>query len=86
MLRNPESVQASSQPAPPGSILTSLLYIREVLGSNLGSETGYPEGFCGFPEPLQANEGQYLKIRPWPLPCKSFPINSRIILSIDAKK
>jgi hypothetical protein len=58
MLRNPESVQASSHPAPAGSILTSLLYLQEVLGSNLGSETGYPDGFRGFPEPLQVNDGQ----------------------------
>jgi hypothetical protein len=26
-------------------------------GLNLGSETGYPKGFLGFPQSLQANAG-----------------------------
>jgi hypothetical protein len=35
--------------------LTFLLLIREVLGSNLGQETGYPDKvFHGFPQCIQA--------------------------------
>jgi hypothetical protein len=37
--------------------LTLLLRIGEVPGSNLGQETGYPEGSRGFPQSLQANAG-----------------------------
>jgi hypothetical protein len=37
--------------------LALLLCIREVPGSNLGPETGYPEVFCGFPLSFQANAG-----------------------------
>jgi hypothetical protein len=35
-----------------------LTFIREVLGSNLGQDTGYPDGFCGF---LQSRQipGEY---------------------------
>jgi hypothetical protein len=35
--------------------LTLLLRIQEVVGSNLGAEAIYPEGFLGFPLSLQAN-------------------------------
>jgi hypothetical protein len=38
--------------------LTLLVHILEVLGSNLGQDTGYPEwGFHGFPQSLQVNAG-----------------------------
>jgi hypothetical protein len=29
--------------------------IQEVLGSNLGRDTGYPDNFRGFPHSIQAN-------------------------------
>jgi hypothetical protein len=35
--------------------LTFLLRVRDVPGSNLGPDTGYPECFRGFPQPLQTN-------------------------------
>jgi hypothetical protein len=31
--------------------------IQEIAGSNLGPKTGYPEGFRGFSQSLQANSG-----------------------------
>jgi hypothetical protein len=37
--------------------LTLLLRIRDILGSNLGADTGYAEFFCGLPQSLQANAG-----------------------------
>jgi hypothetical protein len=39
--------------------LTLLLRTGEVPGSNLGQETGYPEGSRGFPQSLL---GEYLKL------------------------
>jgi hypothetical protein len=38
-------------------LLALLLRIRGVPGSNLGKETGNPEGFRGFPQSLEANVG-----------------------------
>jgi hypothetical protein len=67
--------------------LTLLLRVQEVPGSNFDPGTGYPEGFRGFPQSLQANARivAYLKIRSRPLPSKSFPINHLLItLSFDA--
>jgi hypothetical protein len=40
---------------PRGRVVSTLLRIREVSGSNLGPETGYPEVFRGFPQSFQAN-------------------------------
>jgi hypothetical protein len=38
--------------------LTLLLCIQEVLSSDLGLETGYPDrGFCAFPQYLQTDFG-----------------------------
>jgi hypothetical protein len=37
-----------------------LLHIWEILGSNLGSETRYPEDLCGFAQSLQT----YVKLVP----------------------
>jgi hypothetical protein len=34
---------------------TLFTYIQEVLGSNLSRDTGYPDVFRGFRQPLQAN-------------------------------
>jgi hypothetical protein len=39
----------------PIELLAILLRIREIPGSNLGSDTGYPEAFRGIPQCLQAN-------------------------------
>jgi hypothetical protein len=46
--------------------LTLLFHIREVQGSNLGPETGYPdcEFFIVFLSPSMQMPGLYLKIRP----------------------
>jgi hypothetical protein len=38
-----------------GKWLPLLLHIQEVLGSNMGPETGYPEVYHGFLQSLQAN-------------------------------
>jgi hypothetical protein len=35
-------------------LLTLLLHVREIPGSNLGPEIVNPEGFRGFPQSLQA--------------------------------
>jgi hypothetical protein len=35
--------------------LTLQLRIREISGSNLGAETGYPEDFHGFPQSFKVN-------------------------------
>jgi hypothetical protein len=52
--------------------LTLLLRIRDILGSNLGADTGYAEFFfCGSPQSLQANAGMGPLISPRPLPSKS---------------
>jgi hypothetical protein len=37
--------------------LTFLLRIKEIPGSNLGSETGNPDSFFRLPQSLQANFG-----------------------------
>jgi hypothetical protein len=37
--------------------LAVLLHVWEVLGSNLGPETGYPEVFGDFPQSLQVDAG-----------------------------
>jgi hypothetical protein len=68
------------------SWLTLLLRIREVMGSNLGPKTGYPDYvWCGFPQSFQANSGILAQIRPRPLPSTSFTIHhSRIILPFDS--
>jgi hypothetical protein len=40
--------------------LTLLLCIREVLGSSLGPETGYPaRGFNGFPQSFHSKAGSF---------------------------
>jgi hypothetical protein len=40
-----------------------ILRIREVPGSKLGLETGYPDSaFCGFSQSLQANSEKCLKL------------------------
>jgi hypothetical protein len=68
------------------SWLTLLLRIREVMGSNLGPKTGYPDYvWCGFPQSFQANAGILAQIRPRRLPSTSFTIHhSRIILPFDS--
>jgi hypothetical protein len=65
--------------------LTFLLRIREVSGSNLGPQTGYPNyGFRGFSSLSKRILGWYLQIWPQPLPSKSFPIHhALVILSFD---
>jgi hypothetical protein len=40
-----------------GRVLTLLLRIRELQGSNLGPEPGYPKVFRGLPQSFQANAG-----------------------------
>jgi hypothetical protein len=42
--------------------LVPLLRIREILGSNLGPETGYPEGFRGFIQSLHVSTGIILSL------------------------
>jgi hypothetical protein len=37
--------------------LTLVLRVWEILGSNLGPETGYPEVFRDIPQSLQENAG-----------------------------
>jgi hypothetical protein len=42
-----------------GLVVILLPYIRDVKGSNLGPDTGYPDlGFRGFPRSFQANIGK----------------------------
>jgi hypothetical protein len=53
--------------------LALLLCIREVPGSNLGPETGYPD--WGFPQSFQANTEIVPFIRPRPLSSTSFSIH-----------
>jgi hypothetical protein len=43
-------------------ILTLLLYIQEVPGSNLEPETGYPELFLVFPSHFRQMPGWHLKL------------------------
>jgi hypothetical protein len=63
--------------------LTLLHRTREVTGSNLSPETGYPDFLHDFLQYLQANDGPY--IRPWPLRYTSFLIHhSPITLSFEA--
>jgi hypothetical protein len=67
-----------------GRRLALLLRIREVQGSDLRPKTGYPEGFRGFPQSLQANASTVLRTRLRPLPSTTLPIHdSLIILSFD---
>jgi hypothetical protein len=54
--------------------LTLLLTIREVPGSNLGRETGYPDFFLVLLSPSRLILGLYLIIFPRPLPSNSFLI------------
>jgi hypothetical protein len=56
----------------PKSVLWLVLRIREVPGSNLGAETGYPEGYHGFCRYLQASGGIVPQIRPRLLPFTCF--------------
>jgi hypothetical protein len=56
-----------------GVEVTLLIYIWEVLGSNLGRDTGIFRVFCDLPQSLQTNAWN-ISIRPQPLPSKSFPI------------
>jgi hypothetical protein len=70
-----------------GRVVNTALRIPEAPSSNLGSETGYSDrDFSSFSQPVQANARiAYLKMRPRPLPFKSFPIHhSRITLSFDS--
>jgi hypothetical protein len=64
-----------------------LFRAREVLGSNVGPETGYTDGrFSRFPQSLQATDGLVPKIRPRPHPPLSYPIDYLlIILSLNPK-
>jgi hypothetical protein len=59
-------------------LLTLLFRILEIPGSNIGSETGYPEVFRGLPQSLHENAGTVLKIRHQPFPSTSlhFTIHS----------
>jgi hypothetical protein len=65
--------------------LTLLLRIREVPGSNLDLETGYPHcDFRGFPQFLQANVRIVPQMRPRPLSSTHIPIHHLpIILLFD---
>jgi hypothetical protein len=58
---------------------TLLLRIREIPDSNLVPETGYSDCFRGFPQSLQRMPKYELKIRPRPLPSKSFSIHHSLI-------
>jgi hypothetical protein len=66
--------------------LTLLLRIREVPGANLGPRTCYSDRFfVVFPSPSRRIPGYCLKIRPRPLPYKSFAAHhSLITLLFDA--
>jgi hypothetical protein len=57
---------------------------REMLGSNLGQNTGYPEGFRGFP---QSSHVKADLVTPEELPSKSLPVHpSSTILQFYAVK
>jgi hypothetical protein len=45
------------------------------LASSLGSETGYPKVFCGFPQSFRATTGKVLQNLPQLLPFTSFSIH-----------
>lgn len=63
------------------------LRIREVLGSNLGSETDYTEGVRVFVRPFQANIGTVAQVIPRTLPPISFPFHMALmILSFEARR
>jgi hypothetical protein len=65
--------------------LTLLIRIREVRGSNLSLETGYPNsGFRGFSVPPGQMPGKDLKMRPRPLPYKSFSLRHSLITPFDS--
>jgi hypothetical protein len=57
-----------------GGSFCLILRKREVLGSNLGRDTKYPEAFRGFPWALHAKSRYSISIRSWPFPFKSLPI------------
>jgi len=60
---------------------------REVLGSNLGSETDNTEGVRGFARHFQANIGTGSQVIPRTLPSISFPLHmAPMILSFDARR
>jgi hypothetical protein len=57
--------------------------IREVPGSNLNRETGYPDAdFSGFPQFFKANTGIETQVKTWPLPSTQFLTNYSV--NIDA--
>jgi hypothetical protein len=65
--------------------LAHLFRILEVLDSNIGSDSGYPDwGFCGFPQFLYENARLAHWIRPWQLPSISFRIYCSPIILHDA--
>jgi hypothetical protein len=49
------------------------LLIREILFSNLGPETSYPEFFCRFSQSFLANAGIVPQVRPRPFLYPFFP-------------
>lgn len=54
--------------------------LTHIPDSNLSQEAGYPEGFHGFPQYLQAYAGIVSQIRPGKL-CSTFlPIHQALIL------
>jgi hypothetical protein len=62
-------------------LLTFLLCVREIPGSNIDQETGYPDWlFHDFSQSLLVNAWIYLKIRPRPFPSTSFLIHRLIHL------
>jgi hypothetical protein len=68
-------------------LVTHYICIWAVLGSDLGRDTGYPEGFRGLPLYLQATSGGNISIIPRPFPSQSFPIHySLITLPFDVYK
>jgi hypothetical protein len=55
--------------------LILLLHVREILGSNLGPETGSSRrGFLGFPQSFHSNTGIVPSVKPQPLPSISLPM------------
>jgi hypothetical protein len=62
-------------------VVRTLLYIRDVPGSNLGPETGCPDrGLSWFSSvPPGKCRDSILKIRPRPIPSKSFSIRHSLI-------